>query len=67
MLGSPKGPLVVCGHKFKVRPDSTLMYSTLLGFSVEIHFFIEFKGRKEGRKETYHLSFGVISKENKIF
>ena len=41
-LGSPEGPREVCGHKLKVRPASTFMYSMILGFSVEINFFIEF-------------------------
>ena len=39
LLGSPEGPLQVCGHKFKVRPASAFICSTILGFSVEIIFF----------------------------
>lgn len=36
LLGSLEGPLEVCGNKFKVRPVSTFMCSTVLGFSTEI-------------------------------
>lgn len=32
LLGSPEGLLEVCGHKFKVRPASTFMCTTILGF-----------------------------------
>lgn len=36
LVGTPEGPLVVGGHKFKVRSASTFLCSTILGVSVEI-------------------------------
>lgn len=54
LVGTLEGPLEVCGHKFKVRSASTILYSTILGVSVET------------LKMNFHFIFSYVLPSNII-